>query len=381
MGKNNDYHEENSMQSRKTDQNLLNQNSLKKETNRANTISDLATRNVFVGIGTASVLYPLDMGLHALYRKINPCNSPIVVSTPCKVAVIAAMWTSYKYAVTGATLKVTTRQQSQGAKAYLLDDKFTPIEESIDPIETVPELFESKKYSGLHHTGTAAAVSMLFGGAGAFITQANANSSLLSKEHLLAVKQGRVFDLPKVESRYDRIRYRLAGLPIRSANSSLQVGSFMATDTMEKYLLAKGHDVRTAKIASIASVATSFGLGMSILTRGHTEQILTMNAKTISVDSAKKIIPNIIKHSGPKRLIADGAISIFYTGIVQAIVPPIERYVEEKVISKKRDLQSNVKIMANNGFGLFDQNLGSCENTGQRTLETEQINKEKQFKS
>lgn len=361
------------MQSHKLEQAPIDQNSLKKDINRVNTISDLATRNVFIGVGTASILYPLDMGLYALYSKVNQGKPKIVVSVqPCRAGLMAAVWTSYKYAVTAATMKVTTKQQSQGAKAYLLDEKITPMEEGMDSIEGVPELLESKisKSSGLRNTGMAVTASMLFGGVEAFITQANANSSVLSKEHLLATKQDRTFELPRLNTPYDRVRYHFAGLPIRSVKSSLQVGAFMATDAMEKYLLAKGYDVPTAKIASITMVATSFGLGMSILTRGHTEQILTMNAKTISVESAKKIISNIIKHSGPKRIIGESAITMFYTGVVQAIVPPIERYVDEKIVSKKRDLQSNLSSTTKNGFGLFNTNSTVADNKAE--VKTEQ---------
>lgn len=362
------------MQSHKQEQAPINQNILKRETNRANTVSDLATRNICVGLGTASVLYPLDMGLHALYSKVNQGKPKIVASTqPCRTAVMAAVWTSYKYAVTGATMKVTTKQQSQGAKAYLLDEKITPMEEGIDSIEGVPELLESKmsKSSGLRNTGMAVTASILFGGVEALITQANANSSILSKEHLLATKQSRTFALPQLNTPYDRIRYHFAGFPIRSAKSSLQVGAFMATDAMEKYLLAKEYDVPTAKIASITAVATGFGLGISVLTRGHTEQILTMNPKTISVESAKKIIPSIIKHSGPKRIITESMVTMFYTGIVQAIVPPIERYVDEKIISKKRDLQSK------NSFSLFDANLTVTDNKAE--VKTERVNLRNHF--
>jgi len=362
------------MQSHK---NPINPNDNKKETNSPNTISDLATRNVFVGIGIASILYPLDLGLHTLYSKVHHSKPMAMPSAqPCRVAVMAAAWNSYKYAVTGATMRATTKQQSQGAKAYLLDDKFTPVEEGIEPIEGVPELIESKmpKQNSLRNTGTAVVASMLFGGVEAFITQTNANNSILSKEHLLATKQGRVFVLPQIQSYYDRIRYRIAGLPLRSAKSSFQVGAFMATDAMEKFLLAKGNDMRTAKTASITSVAAVFGLGISLLNRGYTEQILTMNPSTITVDSAKKIIPTMIKNSGPKRIFMESLMSMFYTGVVQAIVPPIEKHVEENVIPKKRDLQSRANMMTAKGVGFFDKNTVALDS--QREVKVRQVDED-----
>lgn len=379
-------------------------------------ISNLVARNVFVGFGTASVLYPLDIFMHKLYSKdVSPPASVVPGSTkPCRMALFASVWMTYKYAVTGATMKITTKQQSQGAKSYLLDEKLTPPEEGIEPMDGMDPL-ESKmsKTSGLRNGVTAISASMLFGGVEAFITQTNSNNSTLSKEQLFAKQQGRVFELPHlkawngnirnpfsgslncsaksnfqfgefvtaeiVKNLKNSMRYRTVGLPIRTAKSSFQVAAFMATDAMEKFLLSKGHDINTAKVGSIGAVSTTFGLIINASSLAYTKQIISINPRTFSVDSIRNVGANILKHSGPRGLLVGSGTAVFYTAVVQAIVPPIEALAEEVILPKKCELQSNISSIFKTRLGLFSTTNDAGLNRREPLDKlTEQLDQEKQ---